>query len=285
MIDARLEELRFLTRLERDRVIDLSGREPKDPEVRIAIGLLAAGVVNDASTVSLNQHYYEVPPGGANLYKQYVEGEQWKIINALHQRGYARIDATHASACRRAELEQRIQTGRLKDPTGILFDGRYAERDVQMALWAASADEPLALAFLDMNGLKQINDTFGHEAGDDAVRSFFEVIADVAAEAGAAYRVGGDEVVLLLPNTRLGDGAKLVALILRGLSVRNTKGGGTPLSAVAGIVSAKDPNELPHAARARADKAQYRAKDASKANPAKRVGALAVEDVEEIETF
>lgn len=69
-----------------------------------------------------------------------------------------------------------------------------------------------------MNGLKVINDTLGHDAGDEAVRTYFGVIAAVIAEVGEAYRVGGDEVVIVLPKKSLADGAKLLGLILRGLS-------------------------------------------------------------------
>lgn len=289
MGDARLDELRFLARLERERAVTFSHRKPfDDSEVRIAIQLLAAGIVNDATVVpSHDESEFQINPAEDYIpYRNRIAFGQWQAIGLLHRGQEVRILATHAAAVRRAELEQSMQRGRLRDPMGILFDGRYANRDLQIALWAANEQEPLAVAFVDMNGLKAINDNLGHDAGDEAIRAFFGVIAEVIAEVGEAYRVGGDEVVILLPKKSLTDGVKLLGLILRGVSnhavVRENQR--FSLSASAGITIATDPRETAKVVRARADEVQYKAKAHSKLT-AQRVGALAVDGGATIEEF
>lgn len=55
-----------------------------------------------------------------------------------------------------------------------------------------------AVVSLDMNGLKELNDTMGHQAGDDALRKIGECIRNNADRNAQAYRTGGDEFMLLL---------------------------------------------------------------------------------------
>ena len=54
-----------------------------------------------------------------------------------------------------------------------------------------------AVALVDMNGLKSVNDDFGHEAGDRALKSIGECLLRVSGNQTTAYRIGGDEFVLL----------------------------------------------------------------------------------------
>lgn len=284
MNDARLDELRFLARLERERMIVFPHPNSTDSELRIAIHLLAAGVVNDATaTTSSERQEFDTPAryaGPVIPYRERVEHERWKTVGALYLRETAIIRATHASAVRLAELEQSIQRGRLRDPTGILIDGRHAKRDLQVALFSASPTEPVSVAFLDMNGLKSFNDDLNHDAGDEAIRAFFEVVADVIAEVGEAHRVGGDEVVITMPRTPIAAGTNLLRAILRGLAARTVRG--RRLSAAAGIACSSDPVADAKAVRTRADENQKRAKVYSKTG-ATRFAALAIDGEEGVE--
>lgn len=54
------------------------------------------------------------------------------------------------------------------------------------------------MAYLDLNGLKQINDTQSHEAGDRYLQKAGELINEIFA--GSAYRIGGDEFVILVSD-------------------------------------------------------------------------------------
>jgi diguanylate cyclase (GGDEF)-like protein len=61
--------------------------------------------------------------------------------------------------------------------------------------------EPIALLFVDLDGLKSINDRYGHRAGDEAIRNLADVIRSQLRESDVGARWGGDEFAVLAPNT------------------------------------------------------------------------------------
>ncbi len=60
---------------------------------------------------------------------------------------------------------------------------------------------PLALINIDVNGLKLLNDAFGHQTGDLALKKLAQTFSDVFSPHGAVCRIGGDEFAVLIPNT------------------------------------------------------------------------------------
>ena len=60
-----------------------------------------------------------------------------------------------------------------------------------------------AVASIDMNDLKPINDNYGHEAGDTALKTVAEVLRDNCGDRGTAYRIGGDEFIIFYTDTDL----------------------------------------------------------------------------------
>jgi diguanylate cyclase (GGDEF)-like protein len=138
--------------------------------------------------------------------------------------------------------------------------------------------EPLALLSVDLDGLKSINDRYGHRAGDVAIRSVAEVIRSELRESDLGARWGGDEFAVLAPST-----SRVAALALaeriRGLiPQRSTR---WPLSVSVGVATV-DPNtdgeDIDSATLMRAaDAAMYEAKRSGRdrvvaASPAKNSG-------------
>lgn len=72
---------------------------------------------------------------------------------------------------------------------------------------------PIALIMLDVNGLKLTNDAFGHRAGDQLLKSVGEIVNNECGTDGITARIGGDEFVILLPNSNEAQAKKLIGRI------------------------------------------------------------------------
>lgn len=74
---------------------------------------------------------------------------------------------------------------------------------------------PASLVFIDLNRFKQINDNFGHEAGDQALQQFASLLKTACRSSDLIARLGGDEFVLLLANTQTSQADILVQHLRR----------------------------------------------------------------------
>src|SRR4051794_4747571 len=94
------------------------------------------------------------------------------------------------------------------DPLTRLYNRRaFSERlDLESAR-AARYGSPMSLVLCDLNGFKALNDTHGHAAGDAALEQIGTVLRRGLRRADAAYRIGGDEFALILPETSADDAA------------------------------------------------------------------------------
>lgn len=100
------------------------------------------------------------------------------------------------------------------DPlTGLPNRQLLADRMGQALVRAQRSEGRVAVLFLDLDGFKSINDEFGHEAGDEALREVADRLRDVVRLEDTLARVGGDEFVILLSdlNAHAKDAAELVA--------------------------------------------------------------------------
>lgn len=124
----------------------------------------------------------------------------------------------------------------------------------------------LTLIVIDLDRFKEINDSLGHAAGDDALRAFVAVVRDNLRDQDIFARAGGDEFRILLPGTNLA-GAQWVAERIRAaislLSVASPRGTKS-LSISAGICGCLAADECLDDVIARADAALYEAKAAGR---------------------
>jgi diguanylate cyclase (GGDEF)-like protein/PAS domain S-box-containing protein len=88
-----------------------------------------------------------------------------------------------------------------------LYNRRYYERTL-MDL-DKKENLPLSIIMFDVNGLKLVNDSFGHDFGDELLRKAAETIKKACRENDIIARIGGDEFVLLLPKTSAADTVKI----------------------------------------------------------------------------
>ena len=98
-----------------------------------------------------------------------------------------------------AEQAQTLEELTLLDELTGLNNRRGLQTVGEQALYGARrAGTPVAILFIDVDGLKQINDTLGHAAGDDALRTIADVIRSSICGGDVAARIGGDEFCVLL---------------------------------------------------------------------------------------
>jgi diguanylate cyclase (GGDEF)-like protein len=90
-----------------------------------------------------------------------------------------------------------------------LFARKQYELDLVCSCSEASLEKPLALVMVDIDHFKSVNDTFGHAAGDEALIAIASVLKRTSEGKGAAYRYGGEEMCLLLPNFDSGEAVGL----------------------------------------------------------------------------
>lgn len=114
----------------------------------------------------------------------------------------------HATQYEANELFQRATQDAL---TGIANRALFFDRLRQGLVQAKRASQRLAVLFLDMDGLKQINDEHGHRAGDAALKELARRIKEALRQADTAARLGGDEFGIILTQLEHRSGAMLAA--------------------------------------------------------------------------
>lgn len=152
----------------------------------------------------------------------------------------------------------------IHDPlTGIFSRG--SGKEILTMQWsnAQQNNQPLSLAFIDLDHFKSINDSFGHEAGDAILRDFATQLGNNLRSSDSLLRWGGEEFLLIMPNTHKEKAQHaLQRMQTMGFGMRPD---GKPLTASIGLAEhISDQSQTHQQLLELADKRMYQAKQAGR---------------------
>ena len=160
-------------------------------------------------------------------------------------------------------LQAALQEQVVRDSLTGCFNRRYLDETLERELWRARREAyPLSLVFLDLDHFKQINDTHGHQAGDEALVVLAEVLRTDIRREDVLCRYGGEEFVVLLPRMSLELAAQRAERWRQRIAEIRVPFGNVELSftASAGVAAYPGHGKLPDELTRAADLALYQAK-------------------------
>src|SRR4029077_5155733 len=186
------------------------------------------------------------------------------------------IDKNELMARTRTQIRKKRYTERLRDnvqlsielaitdPLTGLSNRRYMESHVGTLIeQAATRGKPLTVLVIDIDYFKSINDTHGHDAGDDVLREFAIRIRKSIRGIDLACRYGGEEFVVLMPETDMAVATMVAERLRRRIASEPfpiQQGARTVQVTISIGIAALGPDENAAAVIKRADQALYRAK-------------------------
>jgi diguanylate cyclase (GGDEF)-like protein/PAS domain S-box-containing protein len=109
------------------------------------------------------------------------------------------VSSQVATAIKRKRIEEKIRYLSFHDALTDLYNRAYFEEE--LGRYNFPRYYPLSIMMVDINGLKAINDTFGHHRGDKLLQHFASLLNSISRKGDVIARLGGDEFAILLPST------------------------------------------------------------------------------------
>jgi len=166
---------------------------------------------------------------------------------------------SYVFASRAARQRAELKAVALRDPLTGAGNRRGLQAELEIAMAASiRSGQPLGLLVFDLDHFKQVNDSFGHEAGDDVLLQISRLVHATTRMQDRFFRLGGEEFALLLPGTSV-DALRNVAEKLRDSVERQVQCRGRTITILIGAAPFH-PADTPAGWLSRADAAMYEAK-------------------------
>jgi two-component system cell cycle response regulator len=164
----------------------------------------------------------------------------------------------------RDSVQQTIEMA-ITDPLTGLHNRRYLERHFAALIEEGAREgKSVAVVFLDIDHFKSINDTHGHDAGDEVLKAFARRVRQSVRGIDLVARYGGEEFVIVMPDTDSGVALRVAERLreaIAGEPFAIGNGVRIRVTVSVGLASANSPDDTPQSVLQRCDAALYRAKD------------------------
>ncbi len=164
------------------------------------------------------------------------------------------------------EIEGAIKTAITDGLTGLVNRRAFDEKLERLLNETDRFGQPLALILADIDHFKRINDTWGHEAGDEVLRWVAKKLAEGVRTVDVCARYGGEEIAILLPQTALAGAVDLADRLRQAVGGKPVKFKGEEISVTVslGVASYPDSVSVRNGLFRAADRALYEAKNAGR---------------------
>lgn len=168
--------------------------------IGVAIGTVTGGLIVGGPSIMSRNGYTSLELFSVIL------GIAYGIFLATHSRS-TQVKLERAYSAHLEELSQRLRTMAYRDALTGLYNHRYFYEQLSHELERSLRyGQPLTLLLMDMNNFKEINDTYGHMVGDKFLGLVGQIIACQIRSSDIGARYGGDEFVVILPNSSAAEG-------------------------------------------------------------------------------
>lgn len=153
----------------------------------------------------------------------------------------------------------------LEDP--LVHTGNRRALDVEISHVDAESsryDRPYAVAMIDVDFFKRYNDCYGHQKGDDALVKVANILKQEIRESDRLFRYGGEEFLILMPNTDQTEALPLAERIAIALESADIEHEESPFGRITACVGVATRRETAEDTIKQADKALYKAKNAGR---------------------
>lgn len=140
------------------------------------------------------------------------------LIDGKMAGGYA----IYADITQRKKAQEKIRYLSVHDRATGLYNRAFLEEEMRRL--DTPRQLPLSIIIADINGLKMVNDAYGYKLGDTLINTAVEVLKNSCRHEDILARWGGDEFVLLLPQTRAHEARAICERISKGLQTRTVQG-------------------------------------------------------------
>jgi two-component system cell cycle response regulator len=163
----------------------------------------------------------------------------------------------------RNNLDQSLEAA-VTDPLTGLHNRRYMVGQLKALMERARhGGEPVAALVMDIDHFKGVNDGYGHDGGDDVLKELAVRLATNVRAVDLPCRLGGEEFVVVMPDTRLEDAQRIaerIRLHVSGSPFRIARGEHMPVTISIGVAASLGEGDTPDALLKRADAGLYEAK-------------------------